>query len=81
MHAESSFNDPYYFKILELVFEEENLTLKVIDVGGQRSERRKWVSCFEGVTATIFLAAVSEFDQVLQEDESRVCIPPLYNFV
>ncbi|TPX30928.1 hypothetical protein SmJEL517_g05619 [Synchytrium microbalum] len=58
--------------IQELVFEEENLTLKVIDVGGQRSERRKWVSCFEGVTATIFLAAVSEYDQVLQEDETRV---------
>ena len=37
-------------------------------MGGQRSERKKWIHCFEGVNAIIFLAAVSEFDQVLMED-------------
>ncbi|TPX40824.1 hypothetical protein SeMB42_g05856 [Synchytrium endobioticum] len=57
--------------IREFIFEEENLTLRVVDVGGQRSERRKWVSCFEDITATIFVAAISEYDQVLQEDESK----------
>ncbi|TPX41929.1 hypothetical protein SeLEV6574_g05852 [Synchytrium endobioticum] len=55
----------------EFIFEEEKLTLRVVDVGGQRSERRKWVSCFEDITATIFVAAISEYDQVLQEDESK----------
>ena len=36
----------------------------MVDVGGQRSERRKWIHCFEGVKAIIFLCAISEYDQV-----------------
>jgi guanine nucleotide-binding protein G(o) subunit alpha len=39
-------------------------------VGGQRSERKKWIHCFEDVTAIIFCVALSEYDQVLYEDES-----------
>uniref|UniRef100_A0A914D928 Uncharacterized protein n=1 Tax=Acrobeloides nanus TaxID=290746 RepID=A0A914D928_9BILA len=31
-------------------------------------ERKKWIHCFEGVHAIIFIAAISEFDQVLLED-------------
>ncbi len=42
----------------------------MFDVGGQRSERRKWIHCFEDVTSIIFLAALSEFDQVLAESET-----------
>ena len=41
----------------------------MFDVGGQRSERKKWIHCFENVTAIVFLVAVSEYDQVLLEDE------------
>jgi len=44
---------------------------KMVDVGGQRNERRKWIHCFEGVTAIIFVAAISEYDQVLFEDEDK----------
>lgn len=44
-------------------------TVKVYDAGGQRSERRKWIHCFEGITAVIFVIAVSEYDQMLFEDE------------
>ena len=43
--------------------------LILIDVGGQRSERRKWIHCFEDVMLILFLTAVSEYDQVLAEDE------------
>uniref|UniRef100_A0A6A7GBR4 Guanine nucleotide-binding protein G(I) subunit alpha isoform X1 n=1 Tax=Hirondellea gigas TaxID=1518452 RepID=A0A6A7GBR4_9CRUS len=42
----------------------------VYDVGGQRNERRKWIHCFEGVTAVLFVVAISEYDQKLYEDES-----------
>ena len=45
----------------------------MVDVGGQRSERRKWIHCFDKVQAIIFLVAVSEYDQVLAEDETQVC--------
>jgi len=37
-------------------------------VGGQRSQRKRWIHCFEYVTAVIFVAAMSEYDQVLVED-------------
>lgn len=45
---------------------------RVFDVGGQRSERKKWIHCFEDVNAIIFIAAVSEYDEVLFEDETTV---------
>ena len=43
--------------------------LRMFDVGGQRSERKKWIHCFEGVTAIIFCVALSGYDLVLAEDE------------
>ena len=48
--------------------------LRMIDVGGQRSERRKWIHCFDNVTSIIFLAVLSEYDQVLIESNNEVFI-------
>ncbi|KAJ7624370.1 heterotrimeric G protein alpha subunit B [Roridomyces roridus] len=56
--------------ITETVFKVGELTYKLFDVGGQRSERRKWVHCFEDVTALVFLVSLSEYDQLLYEDSS-----------
>ncbi|EPB81339.1 guanine nucleotide-binding protein subunit alpha [Mucor circinelloides 1006PhL] len=56
--------------ITETTFVIESLTYRMFDVGGQRSERKKWIHCFENVTALVFLVAISEYDQVLFEDES-----------
>ena len=44
----------------------------MVDVGGQRSERRKWIHCFENVTSIMFLVALSEYDQVLVESDNEV---------
>lgn len=60
--------------IVEVHFSFKNLNFKLFDVGGQRSERKKWIHCFEDVTAIIFCVAMSEYDQVLHEDETTVCI-------
>jgi hypothetical protein len=46
----------------------------MVDVGGQRSERRKWIHCFENVTSIIFLVALSEYDQILFESDNEVRI-------
>jgi len=43
----------------------------MFDLGGQRNERRKWIHTFKDVHAVIFVAALSEFDQVLFEDSTR----------
>ncbi|XP_009862342.1 G protein alpha subunit Gi isoform X2 [Ciona intestinalis] len=55
--------------IVEVDFNFKGLTFKMFDVGGQRSERKKWIHCFEGVTAIIFCVALSAYDLVLAEDE------------
>lgn len=44
----------------------------MFDVGGQRSERKKWIHCFENVTSIIFCVALSEYDQVLLEETTQV---------
>ena len=40
--------------------------------GSQRSEHKKWIHCFEGVTAIIFIVAMSEYDLSLAEDQEMV---------
>ena len=59
--------------ITETKFEIDSMTFKLFDVGGQRSERKKWIHCFEGVHALVFLVSLSEYDQVLYEDQTVVC--------
>lgn len=55
--------------IVENEFVIEQNKFRMFDVGGQRNERKKWISCFEDVTAVIFVAAISAYDQTLFEDE------------
>jgi len=45
----------------------KGMKYEMYDVGGQRSDRRKWIHCFDQVTAVIFVAALSEYDQYLAE--------------
>jgi len=56
--------------IVENQFNVEGNQFSLYDVGGQRNERKKWIHCFENVTAVIFVAAISEYDQRLFEDEA-----------
>ncbi|VDK77922.1 unnamed protein product [Litomosoides sigmodontis] len=56
--------------VVEVKFKIKELDFRVFDVGGQRSERRKWIHCFDNVESIIFITAVSEYDQVLFEDET-----------
>ncbi|KAJ1564000.1 guanine nucleotide-binding protein subunit alpha, partial [Nowakowskiella sp. JEL0078] len=41
---------------------------RLFDVGGQRSERKKWAPYFDDCSAIIFVAAISAFDQTCFED-------------
>jgi len=64
--------------ITETTFKVGELTYKLFDVGDQRSELKKWIHCFENVTALVFLVSLSEYDQMLYEDESVVCFIPFF---
>ena len=46
----------------------KDYAFRVVDVGGQRNERRKWIHCFDNVTAIIFIVASHEYDLMLRED-------------
>uniref|UniRef100_A0A2I3HWE2 Guanine nucleotide-binding protein subunit alpha n=1 Tax=Nomascus leucogenys TaxID=61853 RepID=A0A2I3HWE2_NOMLE len=57
--------------IIEYPFHLQSVIFRMVDVGGQRSERRKWIHCFENVTFIMFLVALSEYDQVLVESDNE----------
>uniref|UniRef100_A0A914KG30 Uncharacterized protein n=1 Tax=Meloidogyne incognita TaxID=6306 RepID=A0A914KG30_MELIC len=54
--------------VVKLQFMFKSIEFNVYDVGGQRSERRKWIHVFDDVNAIIFVAAISEYDQRVRED-------------
>lgn len=57
--------------IVEEKYQIDGVDFRMYDVGGQRNERKKWIHCFDGVTAIIFVGAISEYDQVLYEDKTQ----------
>jgi len=52
------------------VFKINGVDCQLLDVGGQKSERKKWVNCFKNVFIVLFVVAISEYDQVMYEDSS-----------
>ncbi|RCN50897.1 g-protein alpha subunit [Ancylostoma caninum] len=60
--------------VVQFYFTMKGINFEVFDVGGQRSERRKWIHCFDNVNAVIYVAAISEYDQVLREDNKTVSL-------
>lgn len=54
--------------ITEVEMEIKNVRFRFVDVGGQRTQRQKWQQCLSDVTAVLFLASSSDFDEQLRED-------------
>ncbi|KAF8060760.1 heterotrimeric G protein alpha subunit 4 [Lyophyllum atratum] len=54
--------------ITETTFTLRDHEMLMVDVGGQKSERRKWIHCFQDVTSILFLVSLSGYDQCLVED-------------
>jgi len=71
-----SHNDVIHAKVRtagihEVVLNYNNSCFQLIDVGGQRCERRKWINLFSNVRAVIFMAALSDYDQYVEENSTR----------
>uniref|UniRef100_A0A8C2KWQ8 Guanine nucleotide-binding protein G(Olf) subunit alpha n=1 Tax=Cyprinus carpio TaxID=7962 RepID=A0A8C2KWQ8_CYPCA len=56
--------------IFETRFQVDKVNFHMFDVGGQRDERKKWIQCFNDVTAIIFVVASSSYNMVLREDNN-----------
>ncbi|KAJ3424386.1 guanine nucleotide-binding protein g(o) subunit alpha [Anaeramoeba flamelloides] len=54
----------------QIKFESKGYNFTLIDVGGQRNERRKWINHFENILSVLFVTSLSEYNQKLYEDES-----------
>jgi hypothetical protein len=61
--------------IIETIFDCGTYTCRMFDVGGQRSERKKWIHCFENVHCLMFVVAISAYDQCRVEDREGVSDP------
>eukprot|EP01083_Nonionella_stella_P123290 371455_1 len=57
--------------IVEQQFSIDTQLLKVIDTGGQRAERKKWIHCFGNVTVVLFVVSLCHYNEYLMEDESK----------
>jgi len=56
--------------IVVVPFQTKELKFELVDVGGQRSERKKWIQCFDNVTSVLFIISLSDYNQVLYEDNT-----------
>ncbi|GMS93368.1 hypothetical protein PENTCL1PPCAC_15543, partial [Pristionchus entomophagus] len=54
----------------EIYFSFNSTKIRLIDVGGQRAYRKKWIHCFEGVSAVLFVASMAAYDQSLDGVDS-----------
>jgi len=52
------------------LFAKADISITLIEVGCQSFERKKWLHCFEGVDAVIFVVAMSEYGQTVQLDNN-----------
>jgi len=55
--------------VIETTFLMNGTEFNMVDVGGQRSERKKWLACFNDVSAVIYLVALNEYDMLMEEDD------------
>jgi len=55
--------------ILETEFQVDGIVFKIVDVGGQRSERKKWIKLFNNANSELFVVAVGEYDLAIWEDK------------
>ncbi|XP_031168260.1 guanine nucleotide-binding protein G(o) subunit alpha-like isoform X1 [Sander lucioperca] len=55
--------------IIETQFQLNEMIFRLYDVGGQRSVRRKWLSCFDCIQAVLYVVSLSSYDMT-QTDEA-----------
>eukprot|EP01084_Bolivina_argentea_P170832 295996_1 len=55
--------------VIQKRFKIQNADFEIFDVGGQKSERRKWVTCFNEVNAMVFVISLACYNETMYEDK------------
>jgi guanine nucleotide-binding protein G(i) subunit alpha len=56
----------FFVVLLQTKFMYKNRRFLMVDVGGQRNERKKWIHSFQEVTAILFVLGTSDYDLLLE---------------
>ncbi|XP_069004619.1 guanine nucleotide-binding protein G(o) subunit alpha-like [Embiotoca jacksoni] len=56
--------------VIKTQFEVDEKLYRLYDVGGQHTERQKWLNCFDCIDAVLFVVALSSYDMSLLEYSS-----------
>ncbi|KAF8373767.1 hypothetical protein PRIPAC_80196 [Pristionchus pacificus] len=56
----------------EINFVFSKRAIRLIDVGGQRTYRKKWMHYFDGVAAVLFVVSMAAYDQALDDVDKSV---------
>eukprot|EP01084_Bolivina_argentea_P307166 530873_1 len=63
--------------IIERIFEFNNLNekykMKITDIGGRRSERKRWFTLFSDIDALVYVMALDGYNKFLFEDNRQNC--------
>lgn len=59
--------------IHEITFKYQQLAMRMIDVGGQRSERRKWLHVFDNVQLVLFVSSLSAYNKSDPDEPIMAC--------
>uniref|UniRef100_A0AC34F5P9 Uncharacterized protein n=1 Tax=Panagrolaimus sp. ES5 TaxID=591445 RepID=A0AC34F5P9_9BILA len=57
--------------IQNIVFNAKKRTFQLLDIGGQKVDRRKWATMYDGIDAIFFCSAISEYDQSFEDDDDQ----------
>ena len=60
--------------IIQKSFTIESVRLQIVDVGGQETERRKWITCFADVDCVIFVISLNCYDEMVTSHEEMNCM-------
>eukprot|EP01083_Nonionella_stella_P050402 134077_1 len=60
--------------VVDKCFEVQNIRFHVFDVGGQKSERKKWINCFNEVKAVVFVISLASYDMRMFENLNNNCM-------
>ncbi|VDO51191.1 unnamed protein product [Haemonchus placei] len=58
--------------VQNVIFSADDHVFQLFDIGGQRIDRRKWATMYDGISAIFFCIAISEYDQKMDDDPEMV---------